>query len=245
MRSILQKRSLRFVFAANVISMIGSGMNSAAVAWTILQRTHSEMALGKFAVLQTIPAMLMLPFTGVLIDREDRRRLVMMAGCDPRHRHSCRHCSRVPASRTGVAALSDEHAGGRWILDVLADNHRIDTGADARGRVRPVQHILAGGNSGRLADRGRNRRIRLRAYRSRRCAADRRQHLRGVLLLLFRRAAEDGTSSRARPNFATISKPPNPPSDDSSAKCAKDLLFCAITAAWSFSARAGRCSWAR
>src|SRR6202453_4701099 len=77
MRSVLQKRSLRFVFAANVISMLGSGMNSAAVAWTILQRTHSEMALGTFAALQTIPAMLMLPFTGVLIDREDRRRLVM------------------------------------------------------------------------------------------------------------------------------------------------------------------------
>jgi MFS family permease len=35
------------------------------------------MALGTFAVLQTVPAMLMLPFTGVIIDREDRRRLVM------------------------------------------------------------------------------------------------------------------------------------------------------------------------
>jgi MFS family permease len=77
MRSILGQRPLRFVFAANVISMLGSGMNSAAVAWYILQATRSEMALGTFAVLQTIPAMLMLPFTGVLIDREDRRRLVM------------------------------------------------------------------------------------------------------------------------------------------------------------------------
>jgi len=77
MRSILQKPALRFVFAANVISMLGSGMNSAAVAWYILQATHSEMALGTFAVLQTIPALLMLPFTGVIIDREDRRRLVM------------------------------------------------------------------------------------------------------------------------------------------------------------------------
>jgi MFS family permease len=77
MRAILGQRPLRFVFAANVISMLGSGMNSAAVAWYILEATHSEMALGTFAVLQTIPAMLMLPFTGVLIDREDRRRLVM------------------------------------------------------------------------------------------------------------------------------------------------------------------------
>jgi MFS family permease len=76
-RSIFQKKALRFVFGANVISMLGSGMNAAAVAWYILQATHSEVALGTFAVLQTIPAMLMLPFTGVLIDREDRRRLVM------------------------------------------------------------------------------------------------------------------------------------------------------------------------
>jgi DHA3 family macrolide efflux protein-like MFS transporter len=61
-----------------MISMLGSGMNSAAVAWYILQATHSEVALGTFAVLQTIPAILLLPFSGVLIDREDRRRLVMM-----------------------------------------------------------------------------------------------------------------------------------------------------------------------
>src|SRR6202795_3793380 len=77
MRAILQKKALRYVFGANMISMLGSGMNSAAVAWYILQATHSEVALGTFAVLQTLPAMLMLPFTGVLIDREDRRRLVM------------------------------------------------------------------------------------------------------------------------------------------------------------------------
>src|SRR2546427_4680695 len=77
MRAILQKRGLRYIFAANMISMLGSGMNAAAVAWYILQATHSKMALGLFVVLQTLPAMLMLPFTGVLIDREDRRRLVM------------------------------------------------------------------------------------------------------------------------------------------------------------------------
>jgi MFS family permease len=77
MRASFGQRPLRFVFAANLISMVGSGMNSAAVAWYILKATHSEMALGTFAVLQTLPAMLMLPFTGVVIDREDRRRLVM------------------------------------------------------------------------------------------------------------------------------------------------------------------------
>ena len=77
MRASFGNRPLRFIFAANLVSMVGSGMNSAAVAWYILQATHSEVALGTFAVLQTLPAMLMLPFTGVVIDREDRRRLVM------------------------------------------------------------------------------------------------------------------------------------------------------------------------
>jgi len=77
MRSSFGNRPLRFIFVANLISMVGSGMNSAAVAWYILKATHSEMALRTFAVLQTVPAMLMLPFTGVVIDREDRRRLVM------------------------------------------------------------------------------------------------------------------------------------------------------------------------
>jgi MFS transporter, DHA3 family, macrolide efflux protein len=77
-RTILQKPSLRYVFVANLVSMLGSGMNAAAVAWFVLKATHSEMALGTLAVFQTLPAMLMLPFTGVIIDREDRRRLVMM-----------------------------------------------------------------------------------------------------------------------------------------------------------------------
>ena len=61
-----------------MVSMLGSGMNSAAVIWYILQATHSEQALGTLVVLTTVPAMLMLPFTGVIIDREDRRRLVML-----------------------------------------------------------------------------------------------------------------------------------------------------------------------
>jgi MFS transporter, DHA3 family, macrolide efflux protein len=77
MRQILQQRGLRLIFFANMVSMLGSGMNSAALTWYILKTTGSETALGLLVVLQTVPAMLMLPFTGVIIDREDRRRIVM------------------------------------------------------------------------------------------------------------------------------------------------------------------------
>ena len=78
MRKILQHRPLRFVFLANMISMFGSGMNSAGVTWYILQKTHSEISLGWLLVLTTLPAMAVLPFSGVLIDREDRRHIVML-----------------------------------------------------------------------------------------------------------------------------------------------------------------------
>src|SRR5258708_13447255 len=58
--------------------MIGSGMNSAAVTWYVLQRTHSEASLGMLLMLQTIPVLIMLPFSGVFIDRQDRRKLLMI-----------------------------------------------------------------------------------------------------------------------------------------------------------------------
>src|ERR1700678_2076584 len=77
MREIWRHRGMRLIFIANLISMIGSGMNSAAVIWYILQATHSEVSLGTLIALQTLPSLVLLPFTGVLIDREDRRHLMM------------------------------------------------------------------------------------------------------------------------------------------------------------------------
>jgi MFS family permease len=77
MREMWQHRGMRLIFIANLVSMIGSGMNSAAVIWFILQATHSEVSLGTLIALQTLPSLVLLPFTGVLIDREDRRHLMM------------------------------------------------------------------------------------------------------------------------------------------------------------------------
>jgi MFS family permease len=77
MRQMFQHRGMRLLFAANLVSMIGSGMNAAAVIWYILQATHSEVSLGLLVALQTLPSLALLPFTGVIIDREDRRHVMM------------------------------------------------------------------------------------------------------------------------------------------------------------------------
>jgi len=77
MREIWRHRGMRLVFIANLVSMIGSGMNSAAVTWYILQATHSEVSLGLMVALMTLPSLALLPLTGVIIDRNDRRHLMM------------------------------------------------------------------------------------------------------------------------------------------------------------------------
>jgi MFS family permease len=78
MRKILGHRGLRYIFLANMVSMIGSGMNTSAVTWYLLKSTGTEVALGWFLVLQTLPAMFLMPLSGVMIDREDRRHIVMI-----------------------------------------------------------------------------------------------------------------------------------------------------------------------
>ncbi len=77
MREIWRHRGMRLIFSANLISMIGSGMNTAAVTWYILQATHSEVSLGLMIALMTLPSLALLPLTGVIIDRNDRRHLMM------------------------------------------------------------------------------------------------------------------------------------------------------------------------
>src|SRR5579872_4685014 len=78
MRRIFARPGLPYILLANIISMFGSGMNAAAVTWFILQATHSEMNLAYLVILQTLPALLIGPLSGVIIDPEDRRHLLMI-----------------------------------------------------------------------------------------------------------------------------------------------------------------------
>ena len=66
--------------------------------WHIFQQTHSEMNLAWLVCLQTVPGILLLPFTGVVIDREDR---VPVAGKQQLHR------SVRPDGQMKVAAVDD------------------------------------------------------------------------------------------------------------------------------------------
>lgn len=77
MSHIFRQRPLGLLITGNFVSMLGSGMNAAALNWYVLQITHSEISLGTLILLQTLPMLFLAPLTGVLADRVDRRLLVM------------------------------------------------------------------------------------------------------------------------------------------------------------------------
>ncbi len=78
MLSLLQQRKYRIILAANFISLFGSGLSHAGMIWYVLEQTHSESAVALLVALITVPSLFFLPFSGLLIDRVDRRHLTMV-----------------------------------------------------------------------------------------------------------------------------------------------------------------------
>ncbi|HEY6522810.1 MAG TPA: MFS transporter [Solirubrobacteraceae bacterium] len=60
------------------ISLIGTWMQIAAQSWLVIQLTHSSIALGVIVALQTLPVLLLGPYGGVIADRVDKRRLMIV-----------------------------------------------------------------------------------------------------------------------------------------------------------------------
>ena len=61
----------------NIISLIGFGLNLIAISWMVLEKTGSEYALGKIMASATIPGLVLAIFAGVIIDKINRKRLLV------------------------------------------------------------------------------------------------------------------------------------------------------------------------
>jgi MFS family permease len=60
------------------ISLIGTWMQSVAQGWLVYTLTGSATALGLVVALQTLPVLLLGPYAGVVADRVDKRKLMMV-----------------------------------------------------------------------------------------------------------------------------------------------------------------------
>jgi MFS family permease len=81
LRSILRAlkhRNFRLFFGGQSISLIGTWMQSIALSWMVYRLTNSPFLLGFVGFAGQIPTFLLAPFAGVLADRWNRRRLLIL-----------------------------------------------------------------------------------------------------------------------------------------------------------------------
>lgn len=69
---------MRVYLTGNGVSLIGDWMQQTAQAWVVWQLTHSATALGVVAFFSQVPFFLFGPWVGVVADRYDRRRILLV-----------------------------------------------------------------------------------------------------------------------------------------------------------------------
>jgi MFS family permease len=77
MFSALHNRNYRKYFTAQVVSLIGSWMQLIALPWLVYDRTRSGTALGLIVAVESLPVLVLSPYGGLVVDRTDKRRLLM------------------------------------------------------------------------------------------------------------------------------------------------------------------------
>jgi MFS family permease len=75
--SLKRHRNYRLFFTGQVISVSGTWMQNVALAWLVVEITHSPLAVGFLAFCRFIPFTVFGLFAGVVADRIDNRKLVI------------------------------------------------------------------------------------------------------------------------------------------------------------------------
>src|ERR1035438_9113632 len=73
----LRHRNFRLFFAGQSISLIGTWMTRVATSWLVYRLTRSPLMLGTVGFAGQIPTFLLAPLAGVIVDRVDRRSLLV------------------------------------------------------------------------------------------------------------------------------------------------------------------------
>ncbi len=72
-------RDFRLFFAGQLISLVGTWMQSVAQSWLVLELTNSPFRLGLVSALQFAPMLVLAFFAGALADRLRKRRLLLVS----------------------------------------------------------------------------------------------------------------------------------------------------------------------
>jgi MFS family permease len=75
--SALRHRNFQLFFSGQLISLVGTWMQSIAQAWLVYKITNSALLLGEVGFASQIPVFLFAPLGGIAADRVNRQRLVI------------------------------------------------------------------------------------------------------------------------------------------------------------------------
>jgi MFS family permease len=73
----LRHRNYRLFFGGQSVSLVGTWITRVATSWLVYRLTGSELLLGVVSFCGQIPTLLLTPFAGVVVDRGDRRRILL------------------------------------------------------------------------------------------------------------------------------------------------------------------------
>jgi len=74
----LAYRNYRLFFGGQVVSLIGTWITMTATNWLVYRVTHSAVMLGVVGFAGQFPAFVLGPFAGIVVDRHDRHRLLVV-----------------------------------------------------------------------------------------------------------------------------------------------------------------------
>src|SRR5450432_2692113 len=74
----LRHRNYRLFFGGQTVSLIGTWITRIATSWLVYRLTGSELLLGVVGFAGQVPTLVLAPFAGVLVDRWDRHRILVV-----------------------------------------------------------------------------------------------------------------------------------------------------------------------
>ena len=132
--SALAIPNFRRFFGGQSISLVGTWMQSVAQSWLVYTLTHSSTALGAVVAIQTLPVLVLGPYAGVIADRTDKRRLMVVL----------QSVMGVQALCLGVLCVT--HVVGFWEVCVLAGALGLNNTFENPARQSFLLEMVGGDN---------------------------------------------------------------------------------------------------
>jgi len=103
----LRNRNFRLFFYGQLVSTTGTWMQAVALGWLVLRITNSGVAVGVVTALQFLPMLLLGTYGGVIADRLDKRRVLVITQ------------SGMAVSSAALAAVTIAGADPLWAIYLL------------------------------------------------------------------------------------------------------------------------------